>query len=182
MKAISEKRFLTTSYRPLHGYLRDLNFDHVSAYFMHWIALWRLLGEKAVLLGVYKLRIFAVGDYLTNLGHYNEITCFSSTSRTKIFFFPMRTHYCTRLQHGFLSVVVVGLSRRKAPPLIRLTSLHVLMPLLLLLLYRGMVHDPQTGGTLVKNLKALLLKVKFMCTRSFTPSVHQCLVCTLPIT
>ena len=38
----------------------------------------------------------------------------------------------------------------------------------LLLLCWGMVHDPKTGGTLVKDLKALLLKLKFMCIRSFT--------------
>ena len=47
---------------------------------------------------------------------------------------------------------------------------------------RPWVHDPKTGETLVKDMKALLLKLKFMCTWSFTLSVHQCLVCNLPIT
>ena len=53
---------------------QDLNIDHVSAYFMHWIAL-RLLGEIAVLLGVYKLRILAVGDCLTDVSTILVFVC-----------------------------------------------------------------------------------------------------------
>ena len=35
----------------------------------------RLLGEKAILLGVYKLRILAVGDYLTDVSTIPVFVC-----------------------------------------------------------------------------------------------------------
>ena len=51
-----------------HGYFCDLNFDHVSEYLFHALdCLMRLLGEIAVLLGVYKLRVLSVGDCFTDV-------------------------------------------------------------------------------------------------------------------
>ena len=55
----------------------DLNFDHVSAYFMfHALdCSMHLLGTIAILLGVYKLCILAVGDCYTDLSTILIFVC-----------------------------------------------------------------------------------------------------------
>ena len=62
--------------KQFHGYFRDLNFDHVSAYLFHALdCSLRLLGEIAVFLGVYKLRILAVGDCLIDVSTILVFVC-----------------------------------------------------------------------------------------------------------
>ena len=55
--------------------LVDLNFDHVSAYFMHWECPMCLLSEIVVLLGVYKCYILAVGDCFIDLSTILVFVC-----------------------------------------------------------------------------------------------------------